>query len=55
METTKIPRPPNPRMKTGKAKHSGFHNGQDDCKESVQLAKTLHIQELRDLMNRNKK
>jgi hypothetical protein len=31
---------------TGKAKHSAFHNGQDDCKESVKLAKTLHIQEL---------
>jgi hypothetical protein len=27
---------------TGKAKHSAFHNGQDDCKESVKLAKTLH-------------
>jgi hypothetical protein len=40
---------------TGKPKHSAFHNGQDDCKASVQLAKTLHIQELRNLMNRNKK
>jgi hypothetical protein len=40
---------------TGKPKHSAFHNGQDDCKESVQLAKTLQIQELRDLMNRTKK
>jgi hypothetical protein len=45
------------KKKTGKPKHSAFHknHGQDDCKESVQLAKTLHIQELRNLMNRNKK
>jgi hypothetical protein len=43
------------KKKTGKPKHFAFHNGQDDCKESVQLAKTLHIQELRNLMNRNKK
>ena len=43
------------KKKTGKPKHSAFHNGQDDCKESVQLAKTFHIQELRNHMNRNKK
>jgi hypothetical protein len=43
------------KKKTGKPKHSAFHNGQDDCKESVQLAKTLQTQELWDLMNRNKK
>jgi hypothetical protein len=43
------------KKKTRRPKHSAFHNGQDDCKESVQLAKTLHIQELRNLMNRNKK
>jgi hypothetical protein len=43
------------KKKTGKPKHSAFHNGQDDCKESVQLAKTLHIQELMNIMNRNRK
>jgi hypothetical protein len=43
------------KKKAGKPKHSAFHNGQDDCKESVQLAKSLEIQELWDLMNRNKK
>jgi hypothetical protein len=39
------------KKKTGKPKHSAFHNGQDDCKESVQLAKSLHIQKLRNLTN----
>jgi acetylglutamate synthase len=29
------------KKKTGKAKHSAFHNGQNDCKESVKLAKAL--------------
>jgi hypothetical protein len=43
------------KKKTGKPKHLAFHNGQDDCKESVQLARTLQTQELWDLMNRNKK
>jgi hypothetical protein len=44
------------KKKTGNPKHSAFHNGQDDCKESVQLlAKSLQIQELMDRMNRNKK
>jgi hypothetical protein len=43
------------RKKAGKLKHSAFHNGQDDCKESAQLAKTLQIQELWDLMNSSKK
>jgi hypothetical protein len=38
------------KTKTGKAKHSAFHNGQNDCKESGKLAKTLHIQELMNLM-----
>jgi hypothetical protein len=39
------------KKKIGKAKHSAaFHNGQNDCKESVQLAKTLQIQELMNLM-----
>jgi hypothetical protein len=48
-ETTKS------KKKTGKPKYSAFRNGQDDCKESVQLGKTLHLQELWDLMNNNKK
>ena len=43
------------KKKTGKGKHSAFHNGQNDCKESVKLAKALEIQELRDLMNSCKK
>jgi hypothetical protein len=44
------------KKKAGKPKHSAFpHNGQDDCKESVQLAKTLQIQEPWDLMNRSRK
>jgi hypothetical protein len=38
------------KTKTGKAKHYAFHNGQNDCKESVKLAKTLHIQEVTNLM-----
>jgi hypothetical protein len=42
------------KKKTGTPKHPVFHNGQDDCKESVQLAKTLQIQELWDLMNSSK-
>jgi hypothetical protein len=36
-----------------KTKHSAFHNnGQNDCKESVKLAKTLHIQELMNLIKK---
>ncbi len=38
------------KKKTGKAKHSAFHNGQNDCMESVKLARTLHIQELFNLV-----
>jgi hypothetical protein len=38
------------KKKTGKAKHSAFHNGQNDCKESVKLAKALQIQDLFDLI-----
>jgi hypothetical protein len=46
---------PKSKKKTGKAKHSAFHNGQNDCKESVNLARTLYIQELRNLVkNKNK-
>jgi hypothetical protein len=40
---------------TGKPKQNAFHSGEDDCKDSVALAKSLEIQELRDLMNRIKK
>jgi hypothetical protein len=43
------------KKKTQQPKHTAFHNGQDDCKNSVALAKSLEIQELRDLMNRIKK
>jgi hypothetical protein len=43
------------KKKTGKAKHSAFHNGKNDCKESVKLAKTLHIQELMNLMKNREK
>jgi hypothetical protein len=41
------------KKKTGKAKHSAFHNGQNDCKESVNLARTLYFQELRNLVKKN--
>jgi hypothetical protein len=41
-EIIKIPRPPNPRKRQEK-QYSAFHNGQNNCKESVKLAKTLHI------------
>ena len=40
------------KMKIAKGKHSFFHNCQNDCKESVKLAKTLHIQELMNLMKK---
>jgi hypothetical protein len=40
------------RKKTGTAKHGAFPKVQDDCKESVQLARSLHIQELRGLVKR---
>jgi hypothetical protein len=43
---------PKSKMKTTKAKHSFFHNGQNDCKESVKLAKTLHIQELMNVIKK---
>jgi hypothetical protein len=43
------------KKKTGKPKHSAYPKVKDDCKESVQLANTLHIQELRDLVNSLKK
>jgi hypothetical protein len=37
------------KKKTGKEKPSAFHNGQNDCKESVKLATALQIQDLWDL------
>ena len=40
----------NSKKKTGQAKHPGFPKAKDDCKETVQLAYSLHIQELRDLV-----
>jgi hypothetical protein len=43
------------KKKTGKAKHSAFHNGQNDCKESVKLATSLEIQDLWDLVKNNQK
>jgi hypothetical protein len=44
------------RKKAGKPKHSAaLPKVKDDCKESVQLTNTLHIQELRDLVNSFKK
>jgi hypothetical protein len=41
----------NSKKKTGKAKHGAFPKVQDGCKESVQLACSLQIQELRDLID----
>jgi hypothetical protein len=35
--------------------HCAFPKVQDDCKESVQLARSLHIQELWDLVKGIKK
>jgi hypothetical protein len=46
----------NSKKKTGKAKHGVFPKVQDhDCKECVQLAQSLHIQELRELVTVSKK
>ena len=38
------------KKKTGQAKHYGFHKAKDDCNETVQLAYSLHSEELRDLV-----
>ena len=38
-----------------KAKHHAYPKTKDDCKESVQLAHSLHIKELRELVNSFKK
>ena len=42
------------KKKTGQAKHPGFPKAKDDCKETVQLAYSLHIQELQDLVKGSK-
>jgi hypothetical protein len=38
------------KKKIGKPKHCAFPIVQDDCKESVQLTHSLHIQEQRDIV-----
>ena len=38
------------KSKTGQAKHSGFLKAKADCNETVQLANTLHIEYLKDLV-----
>ena len=43
------------KKKTGQFNHPGFPKAKDDCKETVQLAYSLHIQELRDLVKGSKK
>jgi hypothetical protein len=39
------------KKKAGKQEHCAFLEVPDDCKESVQLANSLHIQEMQDLFN----
>ena len=43
------------KKKTGQFNHPGFPKAKDECKETVQLAYSLHIQELRDLVKGSKK
>jgi hypothetical protein len=43
------------KKKTGQFNHPGFPKAKDDCKETVQLAYSLHIQELTDLVKGSKK
>jgi hypothetical protein len=43
------------KKKTGQFNHPGFPKAKDDCKKTVQLAYSLHIQELRDLVKGSKK
>jgi hypothetical protein len=43
------------KKKTVQVKHPGFTKAKDDYKETVQLANSLHIQELRDLVKGSKK
>ena len=45
----------NTKKKAGKEKHGAFPKEADGCKESIQLACSLHIQELRDLVKGSKK
>jgi len=40
-----------PKKKTGQAKYFGFLKAKADCKETVQLATSLHIEYLKDLVN----
>ena len=39
------------KKKPGLAKHTGYLKAKDDCKETLQLAYTLHIQYLKDLVH----
>jgi hypothetical protein len=39
------------KKKTGQPKYSTFPKVPDDCKESVQLAHSLHFQEIKNLVN----
>ena len=43
------------KKKSGHAKHYAYPKTKDDCKESVQLAHSLYIKELRELVNSFKK
>ena len=43
------------KKKSEKTKHHAYPKTKDDCKESVKLAHSLHIKELRDLVNSFKK
>jgi hypothetical protein len=46
---------PKSKKKYGKPNLSAFQKVKDDCKESVQLAHSLHIEEMKNLMNSFKK
>jgi hypothetical protein len=46
---------PKSKKKNGKPNLSAFVKVKDDCKESLQLAHSLHIEEMRNLMNSFKK
>ena len=39
------------KKRPGPAKHTGYLKDKDDCKETLQLAYTLHIQFLKDLVH----
>ena len=51
MVTRKKTWPLNPKRRLDKPKHPGFPKAKADCKETVQLANTLRIQYLKDLVN----